>query len=468
MNTPGNGTASSAGTRDGGLTGRVLVAGFAVALAVWCAAFIAHIPWLDLSASVTGPVVLGAWVVAAIVAGRSESVTGQLKIGLCSGVATAAICLLILGSALVEQFTNNQPAPGTSGLRPSAIVFVPAFLALGAIIGAIGSLVGARLRDHQPARATASASDWLSRFSIVTAAAILALLVLGGAVTSTESGMAIRGWPGSDTANMFLYPLSLMADSQRFLEHSHRLFGTFVGLCSIVLFLGTLSRSGPGGASRRVAALTLILLAAVIAQGAVGGLRVIENDALKGLFHGIGGQLIFALAVSIAAMLSPSWAAAAPPEPHPAAGRRHKLTTALALCMIVQLSLGAAYRHLAAVSKGATHALYTHAAFAFVVITLAMIAGATMSKPDQPPILRRIGKSLIHTVGLQFLLGLVSLWAVMVSPTRGAPPPEPGGGPIRTPAIEAILTTSHQAVGAVLFALVALAWVWSRRLHARR
>lgn len=450
--------------------GPILVHGFGVALTVWCAAFIAHLPWLDLPAYLTGPMVLVCWLAAAIVAGKSESGRGRIRIGLCSGFTSALICILILGSALVEQPANETPAPGTTGLRPSAFIFIPAFLALGAAVGAAGSLIGARLRTRDSGSRTQdrAAPDWLFRFSVVTAAALVALLVLGGAVTSTESGMAIHGWPGSDTANMFLYPLSLMADPQRFLEHSHRLFGTFVGLSSIVLCGWTLLGAARGRASARVFALTAVLLAAVVAQGVVGGLRVVENDAAKGLFHGIGGQLIFALAVGIAAALSPAFTSGAPPAPHPAAGRLRALTTALLICLVVQLALGATYRHLSGVSKGATHALYSHIVFAFVVITLAMIVGAAASKPDRPPILRRVGRSLIHTVGLQFLLGLVSLWAVMVSPTRGAPPPEPGGGPVRTPAIEAIVTTSHQAVGALLFALAALAWVWSRRLLAKR
>lgn len=437
--------------------GPVLVCGFGVALVVWCVAFLTHVPWLDLSGRIAGPVVLAAWVAAAVIAGRREP--HALLVGGLSGVLTALLSLLILGSALVEQpATTAEAAPGAGGLRPSALVFIPGFLALGGLIGAVGGLIGARLG---PRDAPSRPSSPIFRFAVITALAVAALLVLGGAVTSTQSGMAVRGWPGSDSVNLFLYPLSLMADPQKFLEHSHRLLGTFVGLCAIVLCAWTFfaDRRGP------VRAASGLLLAAVIAQGVLGGLRVVQDDAVKGLIHGIGGQLILALAAGLAAALSPAHVTGPPPSPHRAAGRLRALASLLNAAMLVQLSLGAAYRHLAGASTGATHALYTHVAFSLVVVALAVVTGGGLAAAgrEADPILRRTGKALFHTVGLQFVLGGLALWAVMVSPTRGSPPPAPGGGPITTPVPEALVTTAHQAVGAGLFALAALAWVWSRR-----
>ncbi len=455
-----------------GVFGPVLVLGFGVALAVWCAAFLAHLPWIDLPGHVAGPAVLVVWTIAAIVAGRATPRGRAALVGALSGFLTALVCLLILGSALVEQPEGGAPAPGARGLPPSVLGYVPAFLALGAAIGLIGALIGSRLRTQDTGHAPDSSliahrsslpPDWLFRFSILTAAAILALLVLGGAVTSTDSGMAIRGWPASDAANMFLYPISLMADPQRFLEHSHRLFGTFVGLCSIVLLIYTCF------AERRfmVKAAAAILLGAVIAQGVVGGMRVIDDDRIKGLFHGIGGQAIFAFAAAIAAMLSPTHRQGPDPVPHGAARGLRRLTTALLVCIVLQVAFGAAFRHLKLVSKGADHALYTHIAFSIVVVLLAIITGfktAAAARNTASPILRRTGMSLVHTVGLQFLLGWAAFAAVMLSPVRDRAAAPSDGGEIETPAFEAIVATAHQAVGALLFALAALAWVWTRRL----
>ncbi len=450
-----------------GMFGPVLGLGFGVALEVWCAAFLTHLPWIDLPGNVAGPAVLVVWVIAAIVAGLAVPPGRTPVVGALSGLLTALVCLLILGSALVEQPQDGAPAAGVSGLRPNALVFVPAFLALGAVIGLVGTLIGSRLRSSLIAHRSSLPSDWLFGFSIITAAAILALLVLGGAVTSTDSGMAFSDWPTSRGANIFLYPISLMADPQRFFEHSHRLFGTFVGLCSIVLFIYTCI------ADRRfpVKMATAVLLGAVIAQGVVGGLRVIDDDRMKGLFHAIGGQAIFAFAAAIAAVLSTAYKQGPDPAPHPRAGRLRALTTALLIALVIQVGLGAAFRHLKLVSKGADHALYTHLAFSIVVVLLAIVTGfkaAAAARDTGSPILRRTGMSLVHTVGLQFLLGWAALAAVMLSPTRGQPPAPPGGGEITTPVLEAILATTHQAVGALLFAVAALAWVWTRRLLSSR
>ena len=63
------------------------------------------------------------------------------------------------------------------------------------------------------------------------------VLLIGGLVTSTESGMAVPDWPGTFGANMFLYPIGLMAHPRIFLEHSHRLFGAMAGLVSILALL---------------------------------------------------------------------------------------------------------------------------------------------------------------------------------------------------------------------------------------
>ncbi len=439
------------------VTAPVLVLGFGVALALWVAAFLVHMPWLDLPGHIAGPVLLVAWVVAAIVAGRAAPRDRVIAVGALSGLVTSVVSLLILGAALVEQPPEGAPAPGASGLRPSMLIYIPAFLALGAAIGLTGALIGSRLTRQSPI-ASRQSPDWLFRLGTITAVAILALLVLGGAVTSTDSGMSIRGWPGSHGANMFLYPISLMADPQRFLEHSHRLLGTFVGLCSIVLFL--YACAADRRTSVRIA--TAVLLAAVIVQGVLGGLRVLENNRPIGIGHGVAAQAIFAFSACIAAALSPSYKTAPPPLPTP--GRWRGLTTALLVILFIQLCLGAAFRHLKLVSPGATHALYTHLAFAIVVVIIAVVTGFNLARIGREglPLLRRNGTALVHASGLQFLLGWVAFAVIMMSERR--PGPDPASGPPEVPPLEAAIGSAHQTIGALLIALAALAWFWSRRL----
>lgn len=437
-----------------------VVTGFGVALALWCAAFLAHLPWIDLPGRVAGPLLLVVWLMAAIAAGRCLPRPRAALLGGAAGVVTALLCLLILGSALVEQPRGTDPAPGASGLRPGMLGYVPAFLALGAAIGALGAVLGSRFqRDERP-----GGPDWLFRLGVITALAVVPLLIVGGAVTSTESGMAISGWPRSDAANLFLYPLSLMADPKKFLEHSHRLFGSFLGVTTIALVIYAWATD------RRpiVRATTAVLLVAVIVQGVLGGLRVLDNSKPAGMIHGIGAQCVWAFAVVIAALLSPAYRGASGARPKPGAHGLHVLTNALLVALFVQITLGAAYRHMKDVSAGATHALYTHAAFSIIVVILATATGARAAglASDVSPFLRRLGKGLVHVTGLQFVLGVGALILVMISPQRGVPPPAPGGGPVETPLLEAIATVAHQANGALVFGGAALLWVWSRRLLA--
>ena len=79
-------------------------------------------------------------------------------------------------------------------------------------------------------------SPWLHRIALFTAGATFLLIVIGGIVTSTESGLAVPDWPNTFGYNMFLYPLSEMVGGILY-EHSHRLMGSIVGLLTIALLI---------------------------------------------------------------------------------------------------------------------------------------------------------------------------------------------------------------------------------------
>src|SRR5437667_3466297 len=76
----------------------------------------------------------------------------------------------------------------------------------------------------------------LSWFSSITAAATLALIIIGGLVTSHGAGMAVPDWPNTYGYNMFAFPFSKWVGGVLY-EHSHRLMATFVGLLTAVLAL---------------------------------------------------------------------------------------------------------------------------------------------------------------------------------------------------------------------------------------
>jgi cytochrome c oxidase assembly protein subunit 15 len=101
---------------------------------------------------------------------------------------------------------------------------------------------------------------------------------------------------------MFLFPPSLWIGGI-FYEHTHRLIASGVGLMTTILAVWLWLKD-----SRKwmhwvgVAAFLL-----VVAQGVLGGLRVVLADAQLGIFHAIIGQLFFVLTSAITLFTSRWW-----------------------------------------------------------------------------------------------------------------------------------------------------------------
>jgi cytochrome c oxidase assembly protein subunit 15 len=76
----------------------------------------------------------------------------------------------------------------------------------------------------------------LNRTAQVTAGATLLLIFMGGLVTSHQAGMSVPDWPNSYGYNMFTFPPSKWVGGI-FYEHTHRLMGTVVGFCSVLMVL---------------------------------------------------------------------------------------------------------------------------------------------------------------------------------------------------------------------------------------
>ena len=145
-------------------------------------------------------------------------------------------------------------------------------------------------------------SPWLHRMARFTAGATFLLIVIGGIVTSTESGLAVPDWPTTFGYNMFLYPLSEMVGGILY-EHSHRLMGSLVGLLTVGLFIFLLVRD-----SRKwLKWLGFAALVAVIVQGVLGGLRVTQINRNFAIVHACLAQAFFALLCGIAWFTSRDW-----------------------------------------------------------------------------------------------------------------------------------------------------------------
>src|ERR1700742_4571586 len=126
---------------------------------------------------------------------------------------------------------------------------------------------------------------WLHRFAVLTALATLALIGLGGLVTSHEAGMSVPDWPNSYGYNMFLFPPSKWVGGILY-EHTHRLLASTLGLLVVVLM-----RWLDGRAARPS-------LAIVGALEVLAGFVIFavwpQQKATGGFLTGIGGVLLLA------------------------------------------------------------------------------------------------------------------------------------------------------------------------------
>ena len=137
---------------------------------------------------------------------------------------------------------------------------------------------------------------------MLTALATLALIGIGGLVTSHEAGMSVPDWPTTYGYNMFLFPINKWLGGI-FYEHSHRLLASLVGLMTTVLAVWLwLKDSRQWMHWLGVAAFLL-----VVAQGVLGGLRVTLHMDSLGIYHATIAQLFFVLTCALALFTSRWW-----------------------------------------------------------------------------------------------------------------------------------------------------------------
>jgi cytochrome c oxidase assembly protein subunit 15 len=182
---------------------------------------------------------------------------------------------------------------------------------------------------------------WLHRFAVLTAVATLALIGIGGLVTSHEAGMAVPDWPTSYGYNMFLFPIGKWWHAGNvFYEHSHRLFASGVGLLTTVLATWLWIKE-----SRRwLRWLGVAAFFGVILQGVLGGLRVVLVRDEIGIFHALVAQLFFVTICSIALVTSRWWNRIDGAQTAEVSRVRYWFLAAAGL-ILLQLGLGATMRH---------------------------------------------------------------------------------------------------------------------------
>ncbi len=184
-------------------------------------------------------------------------------------------------------------------------------------------------------------NPWLHRFAMFTALATLALVGIGGLVTSKDVGMAVPDWPTTYGYNMFLVPFDQwLGKFGIFEEHSHRLVASFVGFLTIGLAIWLWAKE----ARKWVRLLGIGALVLVVMQGVLGGLRVTEINQNLGLIHGAVAQLFLILVCAIALVTSAWWQRVNVSDRAGFAALKGILVAVICL-VFVQLLLGATMRH---------------------------------------------------------------------------------------------------------------------------
>ncbi len=261
----------------------------------------------------------------------------------------------------------------------------------------------------------------LHRYATLTAIATFLLLIAGGLVTSTDSGLAVPDWPLA--YGMWFPPMV----GGILYEHGHRMIAAVVGL--MILALAVWLRRVE---SRRwVRRLGDAALAAVVVQALLGGLTVLLLlPPVVSIAHACLGQIVLCLVAALAYGISSRWVPAVSLDGRAGATLR-LLGLAVGALAALQLVLGAVIRHTG-------YAVLAHIVGAVSLALVTLLAAGRVSVHRQ-----RLASAAPHAWRLAALVGAQLLLGFAVFAHRGM----------------LALRTAHQATGALILAqAMLLAW----------
>jgi heme a synthase len=267
---------------------------------------------------------------------------------------------------------------------------------------------------------------WLHRYATFIAFCTFILILAGALVTGNDAGLSVPDWPTS----FGTFHMPRMVGGVKF-EHGHRMIAGTVGILTIMLALWIFRVE-----SRRwVRWVAFAAVMAVFAQALLGGITVLFYLPVAiSTAHATLGQIFFCLASSLAIFTRADWKWNEAKQEDAATPSLQTLTTLTTCCILVQLTLGAVYRH----SK--VGIITPHVVGACVVTLLVgwIVSSVLMRFAKQPGLLRP-ALLLGGLVVMQLFLGIGSYFMKLAA--RNAPQPLP-------PVVD--ITTAHVVTGALI------------------
>lgn len=310
-------------------------------------------------------------------------------------------------------------------------------------------------------------SAWPRTLALLTCLAAVPLIFFGGTVTTLHAGLAIDGWlvlePGRGDHFLWFYPLEKwFRDTGTFVEHTHRQIGSLVGLLAIATVVATFATTRARGSrhaaarSRSARRASWIALLAVIVQGVLGGLRVLEQSDDLAFLHGCFAQATFALLGTSVILLSPSWQRAETTAPTRESLRA--LSTWTCALVYAQIVVGAWLRH-----GSSLVALIVHGVLAIAVAWIAIVqarglgaAAAAAHDGVARDRFRSLRNWLVGALTAQWVLGLLAFASVYIWVGKNP-----------TEFRQSLVPTLHVMGGAGLLLASVRSALWIRRIGRR-
>lgn len=265
---------------------------------------------------------------------------------------------------------------------------------------------------------------------------------MGALVTSNDAGLSVPDWPTSFGS---LYKIPPMVGGVKF-EHGHRMFAEFIGLLTIILAIWTQKVDE----RRWMRQLAWAALGTVVLQGVLGGITVLRFLPWTiSTAHATLGQAFLCIAIILAVASSKTWMRNETPfVERNESPSTPTLTAVAAVCILIQLILGAAFRHYGM-------RLLPHIIGAGVVtVVLCWTIVRVLTRYGSVPQLRRPAQVLLGLLLGQLALGFL---AYLSRVQWGHDALAPGSSVV-------VSTVSHVAGGALVLGTTVVLAMQARRM----